>query len=91
MTSWSSRDQSAYYWVVICKNARFHRHANTMFGHKIPLGETDAVMVPPAISGPFVARCDECNKEYSYGSEDVMRLELTHPESFTPHPLFQDL
>ena len=90
-TSWSSWDQSTYYWVVICKNAWFHRHANTMFGHKIPLGETDAVTSPPAIRGSFVARCDECGKEYSYVSEELMRLELAHLESFTPHPLFQDL
>ncbi len=90
MTSWSNWDQSTYCWVVICKNARFHRHANTMFGHKIPLGETDAVTSPPAITGPFVARCDECGKEYSYVPEEVMRLELALPESFTPHPLFQN-
>jgi hypothetical protein len=32
----------SYCWVVICKNARAHRETNMMFGHKIPLGETDA-------------------------------------------------
>jgi hypothetical protein len=62
-----------------------------MFGHKIALGETDAVTSPPAITGSFVARCDECGKEYSYVTEEVMRLVLAHPESFTPHPLFRDL
>jgi hypothetical protein len=88
MTSWSPWDQSNYCWVVICKNVKFHRHANVNSGHKIPLGETDAFTPPPVITGIFVALCDECGKEHSYGPEEVMRLELPRPESFTPHPLF---
>jgi hypothetical protein len=27
-----------YYWVVLCKNHRFHRKQNMFFGHSIPLG-----------------------------------------------------
>jgi len=90
MTTWSPWDQSSYFWVVICKNVKFHRHANINSGHKIPLGETDAVTPPPALASPFVATCDECGKEYSYGPEEILRLELAPPEPFTPHPLFQN-
>jgi hypothetical protein len=88
MAAWSPWDQVGYCWVVICKNVRFHRHTNVAFGHKIPLGEADAVSPPPHIIGLFAVRCDECNKEYSYGPEDILRLELSLPESFTPHRLF---
>jgi hypothetical protein len=35
MTSWSAWGQSSYCWAVICKNVRFHRHANVNSGHKI--------------------------------------------------------
>jgi len=89
MTAWNPWDQSSYYWVVICKNVKFHRHANLNSGHKIPLGETDAV-TPPPVASPFVANCDECGKEYSYESEEILRLELAPPGSFTPHPLFRN-
>ena len=76
-----------YFWVVICKNARAHRETNGMFGHKIPLGETDA-FAPLPVSGPFLGRCDECGEERSYGSEEVLRLELNLSD-FIPHPLFR--
>jgi len=89
MGAWSSWDNPNYYWVVICKNVKFHRVANVNAGHKIPLGETDAFTPLPTITSPFVAECDECGKEYSYGPEEVLRLELAPPESFAPHPLFR--
>ena len=82
-------ENSAYAWVVICKNKKFHRHINVMYGHKIPLGETDTYTAAPALSGPFTAKCDECGKEYSYEPGEVLRFELELPASFTPHPLFQ--
>ncbi len=59
-----------------------------MFGHKIPLGETDAFESLP-VSEPFVVRCDECGDERSYEPAEVLRLELALPESFTPHPRFR--
>ena len=90
MASWSAWGQSSYCWAVICKNVRFHRHANVNSGHKIPLGETDAVTPPPAITGFFVAVCDECGKEFSYRADEVVRVELALPESFAPHPLFRN-
>lgn len=82
-------ENSAYAWVVICKNKKFHRHVNVMYGHKIPLGETDPYTAAPALSGPFTAKCDECGKEYSYEPGEMLRFELELPASFTPHPLFQ--
>jgi len=77
-----------YCWVVICKNKRFRRHTNLISGHKIPLGETDAVSPAPALVGAFVVRCDDCGAERSYEPEAVLRIELNLPGSFAPHPLF---
>jgi hypothetical protein len=80
-------DNPNYCWVVICKNEKAHRGPNVMFGHKIPLGETDAFETPP-IGEPFVVRCNDCGQEYSYEPQDVLRFELELPASFTPHPRF---
>ena len=59
-------EESAYAWIVICKNKRFHKHTNVMYGHKIPLAETDAFATPPAVSGPFTVQCDECGQEHDW-------------------------
>jgi hypothetical protein len=91
MGTWSAWDDPGYCWIVICKNKSFHRHTNLMFGHKIPLGETDAVSPMPAvIIGPFRVACDECGKEYSFGPEEVLKVEMALPESFKACPLFRD-
>jgi hypothetical protein len=90
MGAWSPWENANYCWVVICKNKRFHKHTNVMFGHKIPLGEADAVSPPPALNGQFLARCDECGKEYDYEPEEVMRVEPELPASFTAHELFKE-
>jgi len=89
MGGWNPWDTSSYYWVVICKNKRFHRQANTMFGHKIPLAETDAYAPLPVFNGVFRARCDECGEEYDYEPKGVLRAELALPGNFVPHPLFK--
>ena len=81
--------KSAYAWVVICKNKKFHKHTNMMFGHKIPLGETDQYEPPPHLYGPFTAFCDECGTEYTYEPEEVLRFELELPGLFQPHRLFK--
>ena len=83
-------EDSHYCWVVICKNDWFHLRQSIFFGHKIPLGETDAFASLPALEGPFAVRCDECCKEYRYKPSDVRRFDNELPESFTPHPLFQE-
>ena len=90
MNSWSTWDNPSYCWIVICKNKRFHHQDNTMFGHRIPLGETDAFSPPPSIGDVFQVRCDKCGEEYSYKPEEILRVEETLPESFTPHLLFKD-
>lgn len=83
---WS--DEKQYYWVVICKNGRFHAKHNALFGHTIRLAETDAYSGPPTLSVSFAVRCEECGKEYSYRPVDVMRFEMC-PIEIAPHPLFQ--
>jgi hypothetical protein len=89
MGAWSSWDNPSYCWVVICKNVKSHRQVNLMYGHKIPLGETDAFAPLPEVTGTFTVRCDECGKEYSYGPEDVLRFEMGLPAEFSAHPLFK--
>jgi hypothetical protein len=89
VASASPWDDPSYYWVVICKNKRFHHHANQWAGHKIVLGETDAITPLPEIGRSVQVQCDECGQEYSYKPKEVLRLELQHPE-FVTHPLFSE-
>jgi hypothetical protein len=81
-------EDSNYCWVVLCKNHWFHFRQTLFNSHRIPLGETDAVMPVPVLGGRFPVRCDECGKEYLYEPSDVRRYEQELPESFSPHPLF---
>lgn len=90
MNTWSTWSDPSYCWIVICKNKKLHGHENTLFGHRIPLAEADAISSPPSIPRPFYVRCDECGAEYSYEPEDVLRVEQSLPESFTPHPWFRN-
>ncbi len=60
-----------YCWAVICKNDKAHRATIVMFGHKIPLGETDA-FAPLPVSSSFVATCGECSHEDSYEPAEVL-------------------
>jgi hypothetical protein len=80
--------ESQYFWVVLCKNHKFHKRQNLFFGHKIPLAETDAFQPPPNLDGGIHVRCDDCGQEYTYKPNDLLRIELESRESFTPHPLF---
>ena len=79
-----------YYWVVLCKNNLFHYRQNRSTGHKVLLGETDAVLSPPRLAAPFKAVCDDCGKEYTYELSEVLRFETEPPPSFAAHPLFAD-
>jgi hypothetical protein len=90
MSSWSPWEDANYCWVVVCKNKRFHRHAGAAFGYKIPLGETDAVSEKPDLSAPFLVHCPDCGEQYSYGADEVLKVESGVLESFAPHPLFRD-
>jgi hypothetical protein len=82
-------EDSNYCWVVLCKNRWFHFRQTLFTSHRIPLGETDAVLSPPAVNGRFSVRCDDCGKEYLYKLSDLRKYEQELPESFTPHPLFR--
>ena len=80
--------EGSYYWVVFCKNHRFHMRQN--FRHRITLAETDAVAPLRSLGKLFTVRCDECGKTYTYRRKDVLRVEQAPPEAFKPHPLFQE-
>jgi hypothetical protein len=82
-------EDSSYCWVVLCKNRWFHFRETLFNSHRIPLGETDAVMPLPALEGPFSVQCDVCGRKYLYRPSDVRKFEQELPESFTPHPLFR--
>ena|SRR5262245_45391674 len=83
MGTWDPWASPNYYWVVISKNTKVHKHTNLMFGHKIRLRETDAFESLP-VSGPFLVQCDECGPEYYYEPAEVSRVEL-EPQQFSPH------
>jgi hypothetical protein len=83
---WVSAD---YFWIVLCKNQKFHRRLNASYAHRIPLGRTDSVL-PKPVSEPFRVCCDVCGKEYAYAPSEVMRWEMKAPQSFEPHPFFRD-
>jgi hypothetical protein len=78
-----------YFWVVICKNHRFHRKGNTSHEHHIPLSETDAFSSLPMLTEQIRVRCDGCGEEHSYKPKEVMRAEIEVPEHFDVHPLFR--
>ena len=77
-----------YFWVVVCKNHRFHHKTNIGYEHRILLGETDAFAALPMLPEKITVSCDNCGEEYSYKREEVLRDEVQVPENFVPHPLF---
>ena len=81
-------NNTQYYWVVLCKNRRFHHKGNLSYEHRIVLGEADAFSPPPLVDGQLKVRCDNCGEEYSYKPKEVLRAEIDVPENFVPHPLF---
>lgn len=80
---------SEYFWVVLCKNHRFHHKESISYSHQIPLGETDAFSPLPMLTHTFDVQCNKCGAEYSYKSQDVLRNDITIPGNFVPHPLFR--
>ena len=81
MGAWSPWDNRSYCRVVICKNKKAHRETNVLFGHKIPLVETDS-LEPMPVSGSFLVQCDECGEEHAYMS----RRKLCGLNSSFPNP-----
>jgi hypothetical protein len=82
-------ENNQYFWVVLCKNHRFHSRQNLFYAHKILLAEADAFVSPPNLNDRLKVQCDDCGQEYSYEPKEVLRAQLDSPESFTPHPLFR--
>jgi hypothetical protein len=89
-TEWTMTETD-YYWIVLCKNHRFHTRQNLFSPRKIVLGETDAYSSPPCLQGHFRVKCDDCGEEHSYKPHDVLRLETEPPTSFVAHPLFSEV
>lgn len=81
--------EKQYYWIVVCKNRRFHQRQNRLFGHPIPLAEADFYSAMPPLESRFGVQCDECGEEYVYRPSDVMRFEMYPPEVIVTHPLFR--
>jgi hypothetical protein len=78
-----------YFWVVLCKNQRFHHKGNTSYSHQIALGETDAYSPMPLLTQKVTVRCDDCGEEYAYKPADILRNIIAVPTGFVPHPLFR--
>jgi hypothetical protein len=78
-----------YFWVVICKNRRFHQKGNTSYAHQIPLAETDPFSPLPMLTDDIRVRCDACGAEYSYKPKEVLRGEIAVPEHFDVHFSFR--
>ena len=83
---WEGRN---YCWMVVCKNLWFHIRQNIFTGHRIPLGETDAIKPVPPLDGRISVQCNVCGKRFLYSPSDVRKYKRELPESFTPHPLFR--
>ncbi len=78
-----------YFWVVLCKNHRFHHKGNTSYAHQIALGETDAYSPLPMLTQKVTIRCDNCGEEYAYKPAEILRNVIGTPTGFVPHPLFR--
>ena len=78
-----------YYWAVMCKNHWFHRRKNLLYGHTIPLAETDFCSPPPSFDYRFSVQCDECGKEYVYDPREILRAEMEPVAPIVPHHLFR--
>src|SRR5882762_3640430 len=74
--------ESGYFWIVLCKNHKFHKDQNLLFEHRIPLAETDPYETPPFFAAGIKIRCDGCGQEYAYRSKDLLRVEMESPQSF---------
>ena len=78
-----------YFWVVVCRNHRFHHKGNTGYEHRIILAEADAFSSLPLLPEEIRVRCDKCGEEYNYKRKEVLRDQVQVPESLSPHPFFK--
>jgi hypothetical protein len=83
------RYSTDYFWIVLCKNQRFHHRENTNYEHRILLGGTDAFSALPMLPGKIEVRCHSCGKRYLYKRSEILRGDVQVPELFVPHPLFK--
>ena len=84
----SERD---YFWVVLCKNHRFHHQKNISYLHQIALWETDACSPLPALTDRVTVRCDNCCERYSYKPSEILRNVIEIPSGFESHPVFRSI
>ena len=82
-------EERDYFWVVLCKNHRFHHKGNTSYAHQIVLGETDAYSPLPMLTQTVTVRCDSCGEEYSYKPTEILRNVVEIPTEFVAHPMFR--
>jgi len=82
-------DDREYFWVVLCKNHRFHHKGNTSYSHQIVLAETNAFSPLPMLTQQVSVRCDACGAEYSYKPAEILRGEMETAPAFVPHPMFK--
>ena len=78
-----------YFWVVLCKNHRFHHIGNPSYLHQIAIGETDAHSPLPVLTERVIVRCDNCGEQFSYKPTEILRNVVEIPAGFVPHPLFR--
>jgi hypothetical protein len=78
-----------HYWVVTCKNTKFHSTQNQFHGHKIPIARTDEHSPRPEIPGYLDITCDDpkCGMSYSYTAPEIIRWHGDAP-LVPSHPLF---
>jgi hypothetical protein len=75
-----------YFWVVICKNRRFHHKGNTSYQHQIPLGETDPFSSPPMLTEDVKVCCDVCHQEYRTSQKKCYGLKSRCRNTSLPTP-----
>ena len=86
----SDWEDKQYFWVVICKNRKFHEQQNFWAGYKIFLAETDAYSPMPQVPAKVSVLCDSCHKVFDYSPKEILRFEADQVAAFEEHPLFHE-
>jgi hypothetical protein len=79
-----------YYWVVTCKNTKYHAEESPFHGQRIPVGKADEHSPRPTIPDFVDVTCDDqqCAKTYSYAAREIIRWSGDAPQ-FVLHPSFE--